>query len=1321
MIKGKIFLFFLMLFGLSIIGQAQQSININTVSSNQYGQVALPNTAPFNSLGGFQIVWRVREVDGTGGRNYATLFQLTNGFETIPNIASPSRIDASFPVRSGDTHDGAIYMTPTDITDIVCKLQFDPANSRWTYETWKSDGTGYTSATKTIQNTSNFNLSGETLTIGASYWGVIGQRMAKAKLNYWRWIQRVETLGIFPTETAPTGVTYLAKYEFEGNVNDTSGNGLNLSWFGDAPTYEGAAATGTVKLYPTTLRITKGKSNTATAIYKNSSGVQQSAPFTFTSNNTGIVTVGNDIKEVGTSNNLASIKAINAGTTTVTGTYNGLTTNPVTITVDDPAAAPNAVMSGDSNGTTAITAKVGEPIEVSAESSTGVNTVEWNWGDPDKTTDTLSATHSYFQAGTYTLSLTVKNTSGVESTKIVTVNIQNFSAPTATYTVTTAQQLVDAYNLCNGGEEIVIPAGTIITGHIELPSRSFSDYVTIRSSGTMPNVWDRITPNSSQLATIKGQFVNVPTLRIRNGASKLRFIGINFQPFEQTTTDQFSLVEVGDLGQSSYTTNPSKIIFQHIVMNPPDTTMVRHGMAVEGYKIAVISSWIGNIFTRCFQGSGCVTDSNAFFSLNGKGAHVYLNSYIEASSENILYGGDNVSVDGGIPTNVEIRRCYFFKRTAWKPNPTPLYNIKNLIEFKIGRRVYLEGNIFENHWLGADAGQPNAINISAISEVNSPWSVNEDIIFENNKVINMPSGVLLANANGTNVSDYDTRKSINIKFKNMLFDKFNEVDYQRRLFITNGVEDASFDRITQIDTNLATGRLAFIARPSDYRINLTNSIVGMGTDYQIFSSYGWGRCALNWGTGGTGNADPCTPNGQWNVSNNIFVRYNTNPLITPPANNCDAAVGFNAVGFLDLAGGNYRLTGSGACYQGQTNIGADIATLDLRTFCTASGLATGCATGTQTPYSARASNLTLATQIEVENFDNGGQGVAYNDTTVNPTRSSAYRSSPIENVSIQARATASNGFAVFEASAGEWLEYTVNVPSTGNYLFSVRYASEFVNGKFHLEVCNANGTGVTNCVSSPQLTALSTGNWGAFAEVTTTMSLTAGNGKILRLVLDTNSPDGCGCIVANFDRITASELILPTAPSNLVGTVLSTTSVKLDWTDNSSNEGTFLVQRCTGSACTNYTTVAGGGVAPNTITFTDTGVPAGTINRYRIGAINGAGATYSNVITITVAVPTAPTGLTAAAAAGRLANLSWSSSANNVTNFQVQRCTGTTATCTSTSTNWTNVSTTVSRTATTYQDSGLTAGTAYRYRIRAVNGAGNSAYALTTSTITALP
>lgn len=85
----------------------------------------------------------------------------------------------------------------------------------------------------------------------------------------------------------------------------------------------------------------------------------------------------------------------------------------------------------------------------------------------------------------------------------------------------------------------------------------------------------------------------------------------------------------------------------------------------------------------------------------------------------------------------------------------------------------------------------------------------------------------------------------------------------------------------------------------------------------------------------------------------------------------------------------------------------------------------------------------------------------------------------------------------------------------------------------------------------------------------------------------------------------------PAAPSNLTTTVLSSSQVRLNWTDNANNESGFRIERCRGATCANFALIASMG--PNVTSYTSSGLAANTTYRYRVYAFNASGNSgYSN-------------------------------------------------------------------------------------------------------------
>ena len=77
-------------------------------------------------------------------------------------------------------------------------------------------------------------------------------------------------------------------------------------------------------------------------------------------------------------------------------------------------------------------------------------------------------------------------------------------------------------------------------------------------------------------------------------------------------------------------------------------------------------------------------------------------------------------------------------------------------------------------------------------------------------------------------------------------------------------------------------------------------------------------------------------------------------------------------------------------------------------------------------------------RIQAEDFDTGGEGVAYHELTT-ANLGGQYRVN--EAVDIEATTDTGGGYDVTGTSAGEWLEYTIRIQVPGYYNLSLRYAA----------------------------------------------------------------------------------------------------------------------------------------------------------------------------------------------------------------------------------------------------------------------------------------
>jgi len=192
---------------------------------------------------------------------------------------------------------------------------------------------------------------------------------------------------------------------------------------------------------------------------------------------------------------------------------------------------------------------------------------------------------------------------------------------------------------------------------------------------------------------------------------------------------------------------------------------------------------------------------------------------------------------------------------------------------------------------------------------------------------------------------------------------------------------------------------------------------------------------------------------------------------------------------------------------------------------------------------------------------------------------------------------------------------------------------------------------------------------------------------------------------------TSTMDVVPTDPSGLSAVAASNTQINLTWTDNAGNETDYRIERSPDGS-TGWTEV--GVVAANATAFSDTGLTANTTYFYRVRGTNALGNSgYSNTAnTATLPnAPTAPTGLNAVASSSTQIDLTWADVAGE-TGYKIERSPD--------DSTWTQIATPAAN-ATSYSDSaGLTASTAYYYRICATNAGGDSSYS-TSANATTLP
>lgn len=471
-------------------------------------------------------------------------------------------------------------------------------------------------------------------------------------------------------------------------------------------------------------------------------------------------------------------------------------------------------------------------------------------------------------------------------------------APTGrTIRVGAGQDLQSALNRARPGDVVSIDPGPTFTGNFTLPKKDGDGWITVRSSApdkSLSPPGTRVTPGQAASMAKLVSPNGLPTLTAAPGAQGYRLIGLDLSVSPSVKTIRSIVALGGD--QTSRADTPSNLIIDRSYIHGQPHTNTFRGVLLNSARSAVIDSHVSEIHVAGF-------DSQAILGTNGPGPFKIVNNRLEASGENIMFGGGDPKAQALSPSDIEIRRNHLFKPLSWKADDPSFagthWTVKNLLELKNAQRVLIDGNLLENNWPQAQTGI--AVLFTPRQGGTAPWSAVQDVTFTNNRVRNVAGGIAMKGFD----EGHPTQQLQRVLVRNNLWEG-PQGTFVLMLGPINGV---TLDH----NTALALTNAAIVADggPTS-RFVLTNNLLGFGRYGIAGSGVGGGNRAL----------ELYFPEAL--VERNVLVgpgEGRNQPANLPPLNFIELALA--NLGLVDPATGDLRLSELSRYHSAGTD-GADI-------------------------------------------------------------------------------------------------------------------------------------------------------------------------------------------------------------------------------------------------------------------------------------------------------------------------------------------------------------------------------------------------------------
>lgn len=340
----------------------------------------------------------------------------------------------------------------------------------------------------------------------------------------------------------------------------------------------------------------------------------------------------------------------------------------------------------------------------------------------------------------------------------------------ATIDVLAGADLQDAINLAQPGDTLRLEAGATWSSDYLLPVKSGNGQITITTSNmeSLPLAGNRVTEEQSRAyPKIVGHIKTMPK------SSNYVLRGLRVEAYPNYYTG--GLVNLGGEG-----------INNDIVIREEEN--LPRNWAVDRCWIQADPNWGGKRGIAANCANLTVTDSVMlhFFSdaqdtqaigcWNGPGPYRIENCHLEASGENIMFGGACPAIPNLVPSDITVKHCWLRKPDDWRvtglmaadthgarpavrlralrkrPGQFASYTpvVKNLFELKNASRVSVQDCIMEGCWSSGQAGFAVQLTVRTCEAGDYAWATVSDVAIEN---------CLIVSENGINILGSDGNRS----------------------------------------------------------------------------------------------------------------------------------------------------------------------------------------------------------------------------------------------------------------------------------------------------------------------------------------------------------------------------------------------------------------------------------------------------------------------------------------------------------------------------------------------------------------------------------